>query len=406
MEITPGLRRGPPPEPLPEADQQLVGRIRDEILDRGPITFARFMELALYDPELGYYRAAQARPGRAGDFLTAPETHPIFGRVLAGVLDEMWRLLDRPDPFVLREYGAGSGTLALAILHGLRADGSALLEALRYEPIEIGERRRAELAAGLAEAGFADRLAIDPPAPETGPGPGRQADRRRTGCVIANEFLDALPVHRFEWRAGQLRELYVDWRDGRFVDHPGPPSTPALAERLAAEGIVPVDGQRGEICLALDGWVAEAAGALERGFVLVIDYGHPASELYGPARRDGTLRAYVRHRVGADPYARVGRQDLTAHVDLTALLRAAARSGLTELGLTTQAEFLVGAGIGERLEAIRNDPATTLADYLELRASLMRLLDPAATGRFRVIALGRDLPPGTGLSAFGYRVRR
>ena len=406
MEITPGLRRGAPPEPLPEANELLVGRIRDEILDRGPITFARFMELALYDPELGYYRAAQARPGRAGDFLTAPETHPIFGRVLAGVLDEMWRLLGRPDPFTLREYGAGSGTLALAILHGLRADGSALLEALRYEPVEIGERRRDELVARLAEAGFADRLAIDPPAPETGPGPGRQADRRRTGCVIANEFLDALPVHRFEWHAGELRELYVDWRDGRFVDRPGPPSTPALAERLAAEGIVPLDGQRGEICLALDGWVAEAAAVLECGFVLVIDYGHPAGELYGPGRREGTLRAYVRHRVGADPYARVGRQDLTAHVDLTALLRAAERSGLTELGLTTQAEFLVGAGIGERLEAIRNDPATTLADYLELRASLVRLLDPAATGRFRVIALGRGLPPGTGLSGFGYRVRR
>lgn len=402
MEITPGLRRGAPPEPLPEADEVLVGRIRDEILGHGPITFARFMELALYDPEHGYYRAAEARPGRAGDFLTAPETHPVFGRVLAGVLDEMWRVLERPDPFTLREYGAGSGTLALAILDGLRADGSALLEALRYEPVEIGERRRDEVATRLAEAGFVDRLAIDEAAAGAGAGPGR----RLSGCIVANEFLDALPVHRFEWHAGELRELYVDWRDGRFVDLAGPPSTPALAERLAAEGVELVEGQRGEICLALDGWVAEVAATLERGFVLVIDYGHPAAELYGPARREGTLRAYVRHRVGADPYAHVGRQDLTAHVDITAVQRATERAGLDTLGVTTQAEFLVGAGIGERLEAIRNDPVTTLVDYLELRASLVRLLDPAAMGRFRVIALGRGIPLDTGLSGLSYRVRR
>jgi len=406
VEITPGLRRGAWPEPLPEADEVLVGRIRDEILERGPITFARFMELALYDPEHGYYRVAEARPGRAGDFLTAPETHPIFGAAVASQLDEMWHLLERPDPFVLREYGAGSGTLGLAILRALRTAGSALLEALRYEPVEIGERRRDELATRFAEAGFADRLAIDPRRAAPGAGLGRQPGGRRIGCVLANEFLDALPVHRFEQRGGELRELYVTWRDDRFVDLAGPPSTPALAERLAAEGVEPVEGQRGEICLALDSWVAEVAAALERGFVLVIDYGYPAAELYGPARREGTLRAYVRHRVGADPYARVGRQDLTTHVDLTALVRAAARSGLTELSLTTQAEFLVGAGVGERLEAIRNDPATTLAEYLELRASLVRLLDPAATGRFRVLALGRDLPAGTTLSGFGYRLRR
>lgn len=380
---------------LPESDAILVARIRDEILERGPMTFARFMELALYGPERGYYRVPPVTAGRAGDFLTAPEAHPIFGAAIARQLDEMWRLLERPDPFTLREYGAGSGTLAEGILRGLRTDGSGLADAIRYEPVEINPHRLAELAARLTEAGFADRLA-----PESAGGV------TFVGCVLANEFLDALPVHRFERRNGELRELYVAWRDDRFVDVAGPPSTPALAERLAADEVELVEGQRGEVCLALDAWVDEAAAALGRGFVLVIDYGHPAGELYGPERHEGTLRGYVRHRVGADPYRSVGRQDLTAHVDLTALEREAEARGLTTVGVTTQAEFLVGAGAGELLGAIQADPSTTVEDYLVLRASLMRMLDPRAMGRFRVVVLGRGVPADARLSGLGFSLGR
>ena len=176
---------------------------------------------------------------------------------------------------------------------------------------------------------------------------------------------------------------------------------------MSSEGIELADGQTAEICLALDGWIADAAAGLARGLFLAIDYGAAAAELYDPVRRrDGTLRAYVRHRVHDDPYRHVGRQDLTAHVDVTAVERAAAAAGLTHLATTTQAEFLVGAGTDELLREIQSDPATSLEAYLAVRSALMRLLDPAAMGRFRVMAFGRDWPAGPPLSAFAYRLRK
>ena len=159
--------------------------------------------------------------------------------------------------------------------------------------------------------------------------------------------------------------------------------------------------------------MAEAAGGLRRGALLLIDYGYQAAELYDPIRRrEGTLRAYLRHRVHDDPYIHVGRQDLTAHVDVTAVERAAAGAGLTHLGTTTQAEFLVGLGIGDLLQGIQADPATTLEGYLTVRSALMRMLDPGAMGRFRVMGFGRDWPDGPDgaggppLAGFAYRLRR
>ncbi len=439
MDVEAGLRRVPHPGPPPDGDPVLAARIRDEILARGPMTFARYMELALYDPGHGYYRGEQARPGREGDFLTAPEIHPVFGHALARSVAQMWDLLGRPDPFTIREYGAGSGALALALLTGLRADGSPLADAIRYQPVEIGERRLVELSEHLAAAGFGS--ALDPASAPlvggaVGDGPPAGAPPAggaiaggevagvqlaggtiAAGCLIANEFLDALPVHRVQVRDGELREVYVGWRPeggpspapgvaGAFVELAGPPSTPALGERLAREGVELVEGQRAEVCLALDTWVAGASSSLLRGYGLVIDYGHPAAELYGPKRREGTLRTYARQTVAADPYVRVGRQDITAHVDVTALADAARRAGFEVLGITTQSEFLVGAGLPDIVSAVQSDPATSLADYLALRASLARLLDPAATGGFRVIVLGRDVPRDRELDALTFRLRR
>ena len=226
-----------------------------------------------------------------------------------------------------------------------------------------------------------------------------------TGAVLANEVLDALPVHRVRRRGDVLRELAVGLDGDRLVEVEVDPTTPALGARLASEGIELVDGQTAEICLALDGWIADAASGLAGGLLLLIDYGAIATELYDPVRRrDGTLRAYVRHRVHDDPYRHVGRQDLTAHVDVTAVEGAATAAGLTHLATTTQAEFLVGAGTDELLREIQSDPATTLEEYLTVRSVLMRLLDPAAMGRFRVMAFGRDWPPGPPLAAFAYRL--
>jgi SAM-dependent MidA family methyltransferase len=395
--MTPGLRREPAPDlEAIGQDEELAGRIRAEIEQTGPITFARFMDLALYDPIGGYYRSGTVRTGRGGDFLTAPETHPIFGAALARGLTEIWERLGRPEPFVLREHGAGTGTLALAILAGLQRDESPLAESMRYEPVEVEQRRVETIAARLAAAGLADRL-LSPD----------QWGRPIHGVVLANEVLDALPTHRVVSRGGSLHEVFVGTRDGRFADVEGQPSTAGLAARLDDEAIVLVDGQHAEICLALDPWLSAVAAGLRRGILLLIDYGHPSGELYDPIRRrDGTLRAYLRQRVHDDPYLHVGRQDLTAHVDVGAVERAARAAGLSHLGTTTQAEFLVGLGIQDLLHAIQADPATTLEDYLSLRASLMRLLDPGATGRFRVMGFGRDWPDGPPLAGFAYRLAR
>jgi len=378
------LRRVPAGDLDVASDPILLAAIRDEIDSTGPLTFARFMEIALYDPERGYYRAAAARPGRGGDFLTAPEAHPIFGRAIARFVDDLWRGLGRPPRFTIRELGAGTGALAEALLAGLDADGSDALEALRYQAVEVEPARTAALRSRLEAAGRAGVL--EP-----------QDDRPIDGLILANEVLDALPTHRVVVRDGELREVFVGLDgDGGLVDVEGTPSSTLLARRLADEGVELAEGQRAEICLALDGWIGRVAAGLARGVALLVDYGHPAGDLYDPNRRAaGTLAAYLRHQVHGDLYHAIGRQDLTAHVDVTAVERAAAAAGLATLGTTTQAAFLDGLGAGEILVGHQNGPGATLQAYLEARAALVRMIDPAAMGRFRVMAFGRGLPAGT-----------
>lgn len=393
MDLTPGLRRMPSVD-LDEVgeDEALAARIRAQIESTGPMTFARFMDLALYDPDGGYYRGVESRPGRSGDFLTAPEAHPIFGHALARQLTEIWERLGRPARFVVREHGAGVGTLAEAVLDGLRRSGSGLIEAIRYVPIEIDPRRVEAFHARLAAAGHADRI-------------GAPGEDRIVGVVLANEVLDALPVHRVGVRGGRLLERFVGLdENGDFVDQWGEPSTPAIAERLANEGVELTESQSAEVCLALDSWIAEAARPLRSGLLLLIDYGAPAAAMYDPIRRpDGTARAFVRHRVHDGLYDHVGRQDLTAHVDLTAVDAAARSAGLSAVGQTSQAEFLIGNGAEVLLRETQANPATTLEGYLELRSALVRLIDPAGMGGFRVAAYGRSWPQGPPLAGFAYR---
>jgi SAM-dependent MidA family methyltransferase len=409
VELSPGLRREPPTDLASVGqDEDLVARIRAEIRRDGPITFARFMELALYDPDGGYYRGADAKPGRGGDFVTAPELHPIFGQTLSTGLQQIWAHLGRPGRFVVREHGAGTGALAVAVL-GAIVDPD-FRDAVRYQPVEVDPRRVTAFVDRLAAAGLDDLI-------ETGSDDVAEDDQRFVGVVLANEVLDALPVHRVRRRGDRLMELMVAvGEDDELRETELPPTTPEPAQRLRDEGIELRDGQTAEVCLALDAWVAAAAGPLRRGMLLLIDYGYPAAELYDPIRRtDGTLRSYVRHQVHDDPYRHIGRQDLTTHVDVTAVERAAHRAGLDTIGLTTQAEALMGLGIQDRLQAIQADPTTSLEDYLAVRSALMRLLDPAAMGRFRVMAFGRDWPlaasdangPGDpALGLFSYRLPR
>jgi SAM-dependent MidA family methyltransferase len=381
-----GLRRIPASDlDAVAGDAELEAAIRDEIAASGPMTFARFMELALYDPDRGYYRSEVARPGREGDFLTAPEAHPIFGRAIARLVVDVWAALDRPPELTIREHGAGTGALAGALLEGLRDETPDLAAAIRYQPVEVEPRRieaLGERLGGIVEDDDGEPI---------------------TGLVIANEVLDALPTHRVVGTADGLAEVFVGIVDGRLADVPGPASTAALESRLAAEGIALAPGQHAEIGLAADAWVADAAAGLERGLLVLIDYGHPAPALYDARRRPrGTLAAYLRHQVSEDPYRAIGRQDLTAHVDVTAVERAATRAGLDRVATTTQARFLAGLGAGDLLVALQSGPDAELGAYLEARSALVRMIDPAAMGGFAVMAFGRGLPgaaPLRGLTA-------
>jgi SAM-dependent MidA family methyltransferase len=372
-----------------QADLGALIRIEIERSPEGRITFARFMDLALNEPRLGYYRQISDRPTDAGDFLTAPETHAIFGWTVARRVEQMWAESGGPQPFHLIEYGAGSGTLALSILDGFRRHGATeLLAAVRYRPIESNPNRLTDLGRRFDAAGFSGIL-------EAASAPGANPPETVVGVVLANEFLDALPVHRVVFRGGKLLELYVVWRDG-FAEIATEPSTPALAARLADDGVADglAEGQVAEICLGIGPWFDDVVGHPARGYILAIDYGYEAAELYGPRHLAGTLLGYRGHRVVENPFVDPGRIDLTAHVDFTAVRAEAERHGFATHPLVTQQEFLIAAGLEAELQSLQASPDLTLADYARARSGIVRMLDPRHLGRFRVLTAERGVRPG------------
>ncbi len=278
----------------------------------------------------------------------------------------------------MEEHGAGRGRLRDDTLAGLAADGSPLAGRIAWRALDLPaataqSREGPEAASGTGSGSPESRRASEPP-----------------DLVLANEYLDALPVHRLV-QAAALQEAWVGWRDGWFDEILAEPSDPALAAHLAADGVVLREGQRAEVCLAAPRWVTDVADRLrEGGLLLVIDYGHEAGELYGPHRHAGSLLTYREQRVGDDPFEAVGETDLTAHVDLTALRRAASDAGLSLVGRTTQARFVAGLGLGDLLAELGRDRATDLPAYLEARSAVVRLLDPRHLGAFAVLAWCRS----------------
>lgn len=377
----------------------LIAAIHAEIAAQGGrITFARFMELALYHPEWGYYHAAQRRPGRPGDFLTAPEAHPFFGITLARQIAECWERLGQPEQFTVREYGPGIGGLAWDIIGGLQREYPACLTSLTYELVERNPQRVAEALAAFREEGLGDVVrALAPATISSLPA--------ITGVILANEVADAFPVHRLIWHGGKLREGWVVWEGAGFAEEIADLSPEALATdpagMLQAHGITLQEGNRIEISPAAAAWIAEAVSRLARGYALVIDYGYPAAQLYQGHRLEGTVRAYRAHTVTDDPFAHVGEQDLTAHVDFTALRAAGEAAGLVFAGQTTQAAFLTSLDMGDLMVALGQDPETTMEEYLAAQAAVLRLIDPGSLGRFGVLLMARNAPvepPLRGLS--------
>ncbi len=387
---------------------RLEESIREEITRAGPITFARFMELALYHPQLGYYAGSgvgREPVGWGGDFFTSGDVSPLWGWAIARQLHQFWQALGEPSRFTVIEPGAGRGLLAASVWRYALALDERWAAALRYTLVDRAAPDSPLRAA--REARLADELAAIPAPPDA----VRWADDLAqaasdgpiTGCILSNELVDALPTHRVEAQAGRLAEVYVALEPGsvRLIERLDTPSSARVADYLDRYAIpwrdYP-DGWRAEVCLAAEDWMGEVAATLGQGYALTLDYGASARRLYTRDRHRGTLMVYTRHQLGERPLALPGQQDLTAHVNFSALARVGATSGLRVARYTTQAALLTSLGVREQAEEL----ATRLfpfadserhsdrgqADYLRraaLRNAVATLVNPHGLGGFRVL---------------------
>jgi SAM-dependent MidA family methyltransferase len=368
----------PPPSDDARANSDLLlARIREAIASAGGwLSFARYMELALYAPGLGYYRGGARKFGEAGDFVTAPEISPLFGRALGRQLAEV---LDQCGGGIL-ELGAGSGKLAAQVLEELgRWDGTA-----SYSILEVSGELRQRQQETLEQAGLAGRVTWLDTLPDT-----------HSGAMFGNEVLDALPAHLIYWTEHGPLERGVVWQDGQFRWQERPIADAALLARASALDLPP--GYVSEINLAAPALVRELGQRLRVGLLLFIDYGYGRSEYYHPQRRMGTLRAHYRHHALDDPFHLPGLTDLSAHVDFTVVAEAGLKAGLELLGYTSQAHFLLNGGITTLLA---ESPAEATARYLSLSAGVKKLLSPVEMGElFKVMGLGRGVSAPSGFAA-------
>jgi len=359
------------------AEGPLHNLILEEIRSRGPMTFARFMVHALYHPEYGYYQSKVAI-GKEGDFYTSPHVTPLFGRLVAKQLHEMWERLGRPVSYQVVEVGAGHGVLARDVLEAAAPD-TEFAQALQYTIVEASRRLRDQQEQRLGET-VAWRDSLDELAAE-----GIE------GCVFTNELLDSFPVHRVTVVDGHLRELYVSDDGGTLVESVGDLSDDRLSRYFESLDLELPEGIRTEVNLGLWDWTESVARALRRGFVLTIDYGFSAREYYSAARMDGTLRAYCGHRMSGAVLRSPGEQDLTSHVDFTTLARSGEDVGLARLGFTDQTHFLMGIGEPEIGEALAGHAGRDL-EAAKRRSAILNLIHPEMMGGpFKVLIQGKGV---------------
>jgi len=367
-------------------------RIEQEIRERGPIPFSRYMELCLYEPELGYYARAKEQFGKAGDFYTSSDVHAIFGRLMARQFEEMWRALGSPEHIEIVELGPGRGLFARDVLDWSRQKFPDFFRALHYTLVESSAALRAKLASALSEYINTKKASVEK-------GLASHISTENV-IVFANEFFDALPVEVLS-NHGAMR---VGWEAGRFVESFVSASA-AEMEYLDRCSIHPEEGERVEAGLEAQRWMQRIAAAVPRGFVVIIDYGYVREELLAGRHRD-TIMCYRQHSASDNPYEAPGEQDITAHVNFTALRAAGEQAGLDCLGLVTQAQFLMGIGEETQFSDAFEDVRLP-QEHAKRALQLKHLVTPAGMGEtFQVLVMAKGMEREKAGQLQGFRFAR
>ena len=381
--------------------------IRDLIQKNGRITFAQFMQICLYSPNGGFYS------GRGNSisshFGTSSTSHPVFGALIARQLEQMWHILGTPPVFHVIEAGSGDGVLAQSIVDACLRTAPRFAQTLCYvaADYEPGLLQSPAQTIGWA-IGSGDQ-----------PSPGKQdavsgvhrvktdglrAFRNVAGCILCNELIDNFPVHRFAIQDGRVKEVFVTIAEGNLTEVLDEPSSPCIEKRLTSLGLSLTEGYRGEVNLSIEDWTGQLSRALDRGFILTIDYGELAADLYSPRNAQGTLVCFNRHVISDDPYRHIGQQDITCQVDFTSLMRAGDRHGLATVGYAMQSRFLKNLGFSSFLDTLETQGPQSWglsAARMELsRMAMMTLVDPEEYGGFKVLAQVKGNGLETGLLGF------
>ena len=324
--------------------------LRNEIVNlingKEKITFADFMELALYHPEYGYYTSKKEKIGKSGDYYTSSDVHPVFGELIARQLEQMWRLLGS-NRFTVVEIGAGKGWLCHDILNYIRNEYPEFFGKIDYKIVEISQNlieRQSNTIKGLEEKVSWESFAED-----------GFSFNPIEGCFLSNEFFDSLPVHQVIVKNNNLKEIYVTIKDDQFCEKVDELSSPALRDYFNNLKIDLKEGQRAEVNLKMLEWVKNLSHYLNRGFVITIDYGHLAEELYSEERYRGTLMCYYEHTTNESPYEKVGNQDITSHVNFSSIMQEGTRLGLNTTGFVRQSNFLIALGILNKMNEAQGD---------------------------------------------------
>jgi len=361
----------------------LERRIIEKIHKEGPIAFETFMEMALYEPGLGYYASENTEIGRAGDFYTSQHLHPAFGALLGKQIEEMWEIMGKPPDFYVIEPGAGAGLMCMDIMNYLMK--KKIFPRLIYVIAERNPSVRYKQEKLLKQ--FQDKIKWVSSL--------KELDKIK-GCILSNELLDAFPVHLVEMD-DDLKEVYISHDIDTFKETKGKPSTTALQLYLNEFSIELSKGYRTEINLRIKDWLGDVSEALSEGFILTIDYGYPAPDYYSEERNRGTLLCYHKHQFSENPYINIGGQDITAHVNFSSVKKWGGEVGFKTLGFCQQGVFLISLGIDEIIQELYKNSK----DYLFEVAKIKRLIFPGTLGETHKVMIqykGRNVPKLRGFS--------